>query len=88
MTGAALAEQMTAQVHERYEHYVKLERRVQRVIAQFDQLEEEYEEDQDYYINRPTLEMFAERGADPELIAFLKQALGDREDMEIVWSRG
>jgi hypothetical protein len=53
-----------------------------------DQLEEEYEEDQDYYINRPTLDMFADRGADPELIAFLKQAMGEREEMEIVWSRG
>lgn len=52
-----------------------------------DQLEEEYEEDQDYYINRPTLDLFAEKGADPELMRLLRTAIGDREEMEIVWSR-
>jgi processive 1,2-diacylglycerol beta-glucosyltransferase len=52
-----------------------------------DQLEEESETDQDYYLNKPTLEMFAERGADAELLAFLRRAMGDREEMEIVWSR-
>ena len=53
-----------------------------------DQLEEESLHDRDYYINQPTLDMFEQRGADPQLMALLRQALGNREDMEIVWRRG
>ena len=52
-----------------------------------DQLEEEFEEDKDYYINRPTIEMLEERGADPALLRILRNAMGKREDMEIQWSR-
>jgi hypothetical protein len=52
-----------------------------------DQLEEEYEEDRDYFITRATLDMFGEKGIDPDLLRFLKEALGDRESMEIIWSR-
>jgi hypothetical protein len=52
-----------------------------------DQLEEEYTEDTDYYINQPTLDMFEQRGADPQLLDTLRQALGKRDDMEIQWSR-
>jgi hypothetical protein len=51
-----------------------------------DQLEEESSDDRDYYINRPTLELFESQGADPALLGILRQALGDREDMEIEWS--
>lgn len=50
-----------------------------------DQLEEESARDQDYYINLPTLDLFAQRGADAELLTFLRNALGEREDMEIRW---
>lgn len=52
-----------------------------------DQLEEESGGDMDYYINAATLESFAERGIDPQLLGLLRGALGDREDMEIQWSR-
>lgn len=52
-----------------------------------DSLEEESQEDTDYYINRETLEMLAERGADPALLAILRQALGSRDEMEIQWVR-
>jgi len=52
-----------------------------------DQLEEESADDTDYYINQETLDMFEERGADPELVALLRSALGAREDMEIRWER-
>jgi len=52
-----------------------------------DQLEEESRDDRDYYINEATLEMFEEEGADPELIAILRKALGAREEMEIRWAR-
>ena len=52
-----------------------------------DQLEEEFTEDTDYYINQATLTMFEEAGAEASLLALLRQALGRREDMEIQWSR-
>ncbi|MBA3530884.1 MAG: galactosyldiacylglycerol synthase [Ardenticatenales bacterium] len=49
------------------------------------ELEEESSEDRDYYINGVTLEMFEEHGMEAGLVAQLKQALGDREEMEIRW---
>ena len=52
-----------------------------------DQLEEESEEDQDYYINEATLDIFEENQADKALIALLRGALKGRADMEIRWSR-
>ena len=52
-----------------------------------DQLEEESLTDKDYYINLATLEMFKEKGIDQDLLKILKDALGSREDMEIVWTR-
>jgi hypothetical protein len=51
------------------------------------QLEEESAADTDYYINQTTLEMFVERGIDLQLLAILRNARGDREDMEIEWGR-
>jgi processive 1,2-diacylglycerol beta-glucosyltransferase len=52
-----------------------------------DQLEEESDTDKDYYIDAATLEMFAERSIDPQLLTLLRDALGDREGMEIEWKR-
>ncbi len=52
-----------------------------------DQLEEESEVDQDYYINQDTVDMFESEGADPALILLLRQALAGREDMDIRWER-
>jgi processive 1,2-diacylglycerol beta-glucosyltransferase len=52
-----------------------------------DQMEEESAADADYYISRDTLDVFAEEGADPALVALLRKALGDREDMEVRWER-
>lgn len=52
-----------------------------------DQLEEESLQDVDYYINEATLDMFAGRGADNELLELLRQALGTRKEMEIFWSQ-
>jgi hypothetical protein len=53
----------------------------------FEQLEEEGVEDQDYYIDRTTLEWFEEHGADLHLTALLREALGGREGMDIRWAR-
>ena len=49
------------------------------------QLEEEGVEDQDYYINGATLDLFESRGADPILVTLLRQALSTRDDMDIRW---
>jgi len=59
----------------------------EQLAALVDALEEEFEEDRDYYISRVTLEAFETEGVDSELVEILRLALGDREDMEILWSR-
>lgn len=52
-----------------------------------DQLEEEDQEDRDYYIDRATLNWFEEHGSDPALTSLLGEALGSREGMDIRWKR-
>ena len=52
-----------------------------------DNLEEESEDDVDYYLNRSTLEIFKEKGISSALLSVLENALGEREDIEIEWSR-
>jgi len=52
-----------------------------------DQLEEESAEDQDYYINRTMLDVMRQNGADPGLVDLLSKAIGDRDGIEIEWSR-
>jgi hypothetical protein len=50
-----------------------------------EQLEEEHEEDQDYFIDRDTLELLSDNGCDPELLAMLEKAMGDDDSMDIAW---
>lgn len=50
-----------------------------------EQLEEEHEEDDDYFIDRDTLELLSDNGADPELLAMLEKAIGDDDSMDIAW---
>ena len=52
-----------------------------------DHLEEEGTEDQDYAVTPLLLEYFEGLGADPELLSLLKDALGGREAIEIVWGK-
>jgi processive 1,2-diacylglycerol beta-glucosyltransferase len=52
-----------------------------------DQLEEESTDDMDYYIDQATLDLFEEMGAEAALLTLLRQALGTREGIEMVWSR-
>jgi hypothetical protein len=52
-----------------------------------DNLEEESEDDVDYYINIPTIESFEEKGAESGLIEVLKKGLGNKEDMEIKYEK-
>lgn len=46
-------------------------------------MEEESTEDRDYYVSTDTLDMMEQSGIDPTLVAVLRQALGDRDDMDI-----
>ena len=52
-----------------------------------DNLEEEWEEDQDYYLNRQTLEMLEGRGISASLAQMLERAMGEGDDVEVEWSR-
>ena len=52
-----------------------------------DQLEEEWAEDADYWLDQSTIDLLAERGADDALVVLLRRAMGDRDEMEITWSR-
>jgi hypothetical protein len=53
-----------------------------------DQLEEEHDEDQDYFLDRDTLELLSDNGIDPDLLAMLERALGDDDSMDIAWDSG
>ena len=52
-----------------------------------DQLEEEYAEDRDYYINRTMLDVMKQNGTDPRLVDLISKAIGDREGVEIEWAK-
>jgi hypothetical protein len=52
-----------------------------------DHLEEESEEDKDYYFNQDTLDMLAGAGAGDDLLVILRRAMGNREEAELRWSR-
>jgi hypothetical protein len=52
-----------------------------------DQLEEEYEEDRDYYLNAGMIDILEQKGADPELVSLIRNAIGDRDGVEIEWSQ-
>jgi hypothetical protein len=60
------------------------EEQLQFLVAQ---LEEEYEEDRDYYIQREVLDMLESAGGDAELVAMIARAMGDREGVEIEWTQ-
>ena len=52
-----------------------------------DELEEESSTDRDYYIDAATIDILEQAGADAELVAMLRRAIGSRDGMEISWSR-
>ena len=51
------------------------------------ELEEEGGDDQDYFIDMGTLHLLANGGVPKELLHVLGRALGERDGMEILWSR-
>jgi hypothetical protein len=50
-----------------------------------DNLEEEWPEDRDYFVNRQMLEILKQRGADSVLVHMLSEALGNRDEVDILW---
>jgi processive 1,2-diacylglycerol beta-glucosyltransferase len=51
-------------------------------------LERESLSDDDFYIDGDTIAMLRERGADEDLLAIFEQALGERGEADVRWSRG
>jgi hypothetical protein len=52
-----------------------------------EQLEEEWGEDQDYAITPLLVEMFENENVDQELVSLLKEALGNKPEVEVIWKR-
>jgi hypothetical protein len=52
-----------------------------------DGLEEESEDDRDYYIDQPTLDLLGDGRATEHLMMLLRKALGSAEGVEIRWER-
>ncbi len=50
-----------------------------------DQLEEEHDDDKDYFIDRDTMELLSDNGAEPELLALPEKGPGDDDEMDIAW---
>lgn len=50
------------------------------------QLEEEYDEDRAYYVNRDTISMLRSNGASQELLALLEEAVAGKGEAEVRWS--
>ncbi len=53
-----------------------------------DNLEETGRSDRDYYLDVSTLELLEEEGADAAVVQLLRDALRDREGMEVRWEEG
>ena len=49
------------------------------------QLEEENDDDKNYFVDRETLELLSDNGADPELLGLLEKALAGDDEMDIAW---
>ena len=52
-----------------------------------DALEEESEDDQDYYIDQATIEVLGDGRATEHLMGLLRKALGAAEGVDIRWER-
>jgi hypothetical protein len=50
-----------------------------------DNLEEEHDDDKDYFIDRETMELLSDNGADPELLGIIEKAMGNDDEIDIAW---
>jgi hypothetical protein len=51
------------------------------------ELEEDYSQDRDYWLEKSELDFFRENGADPGLIKILEMAIGGNDGVEIIWEK-
>lgn len=51
-----------------------------------DQMEEESTKDQDYSITKMEIAYFSQNGGSPHLISLLNKALGEQQEVIILWS--
>jgi len=52
-----------------------------------DQLEEESAADRDYFISSDTVDMLEDEGADPTVVAMLRQAVGAGDGVDVRWEQ-
>jgi processive 1,2-diacylglycerol beta-glucosyltransferase len=52
-----------------------------------DQMEEESLEDRDYAITQMALDYFEANGAEPGFLTMLRSALGNKDEISIVWQK-
>lgn len=50
-----------------------------------DEVAKEHRNDQDYRVNRATLKILKERGAEASLTTIIEKAMGDQELIEFYW---
>lgn len=50
-----------------------------------DELDEMHKNDQDYWINRATLDVLKGRGAEAALTEAIEKAMGDKDEVEFYW---
>jgi hypothetical protein len=48
-----------------------------------EQLEEEHDDDTEFFIDRDTLELLSDNGADPELLGMLEKGLAGDDEMDV-----
>jgi processive 1,2-diacylglycerol beta-glucosyltransferase len=53
-----------------------------------DAMEEEFEEDRDYYLTSDTLDYLLAQGVDADVVEGLRAALGTREGLDVAWRGG
>jgi processive 1,2-diacylglycerol beta-glucosyltransferase len=50
-----------------------------------EQLEQEHDDDREFFIDRETMELLSDNGADPELLAVFEKALAGDDEMDVSW---
>jgi len=50
-----------------------------------EQLEKEHDDDKNYFVDRETLELLSDNGADLDLMALLEKGMGDDDEMNLAW---
>jgi hypothetical protein len=49
------------------------------------QLEDDHDTDNEYFVDRETLELMSDNGADPELVGLLEKGLAGDDEMNVAW---